>query len=414
MDIWILDKNFNVVDILDTYESLIWTDRFNGYGDFEIYTAATAKTLNNLRQDYYLWSGESEHVMIIDTIQKDSDVEDGNKIIVTGYSLEAILYRRIVWKQTILSGNFQNGIKRLLDENIISPEIEERKIDNFIFEASDDPAITELTIDAQFTGDYVYDAISSLCAAKNIGFKVTLNNDNKFVFKLYAGTDRSYKQFINPYVVFSPNFENIINSNFVTSNRNLKTVTLVAGEGEGAERKTTVVEAASGAGSGLTRREMFTDARDISTTATDGQTITEDEYNSQLAQRGWEDLTENTAISSFDGQVDTNNMYKYGEDFFMGDVVQFSDEYGNESRSRIVEFIHSHTATGSESYPTFSSIVDITSGTSEELVLTDDNMGNVTVVSGLTVTDDNMGNVTVTSELTLTDDGNGNVVVINN
>ena len=356
MDILVLDTNFESFDIIDNFISLIWTDRFNQYGDFEIYTAANSKFLSKLKKDFYLWIEDSEHVMIVETIENDSDIEDGNKLIVSGRSLESILHRRVVWKQTILTGNFQDGIKRLLDENIISPEIAERKIDNFVFEASDDPAITGLTINAQFTGDDLYDVISNLCIAKEIGFKITLSDDNKLVFKLYAGKDRSYNQLENPYVIFSPTFENIINSNYIDSNKNLKTVTLVGGEGEGSKRKFTTVEISSGGGSGLSRREMFTDARDISTTTTDGQTIGTEAYNSQLKQRGTEDLANNTVVNSFDGQVETNHLYKYGEDFFMGDIVQLIDEYDNESRSRITEYIHSYADNGSEAYPTFSTI----------------------------------------------------------
>ena len=37
--------------------------------------------------------------------------------------------------------------------------------------------------------------------------------------------------------------------------------TLVAGEGEGADRKTTTVACSSGAGTGLNRRELYTDGR---------------------------------------------------------------------------------------------------------------------------------------------------------
>ena len=356
MNILVLDTNFVAVDLVDDYESLIWVDRFNECGDFELCTIASSKTLNTFKKDYYLWIQESDHVMIVDTRTVDSDAEDGNKLIITGDSLEYILSRRVVRKQTILTGNFQDGVKRLLDENVISPENEERKIDNFIFEYSDDPAITELTIEAQFTGDNLYDAVVSLCISKNIGFKVTLTDDNKFKFKLYAGVDRSYNQLTNPYIVFSPKFENIVNSNYLDSNANLKTVTIVAGEGEGADRRTLVVEPASGGGSGMSRRELYTDARDISSTTAEGESITEEEYNSQLTQRGSEDLSEHTSINSFDGQVDTNYMYKYEEDFFMGDIVQFADEYGNESMSRVTEFIRSYTSKGFEAYPTFSSI----------------------------------------------------------
>lgn len=41
MDIYVLDTNFTVVKILDTFSSFIWTDRYNLAGDFEIYTDAT-------------------------------------------------------------------------------------------------------------------------------------------------------------------------------------------------------------------------------------------------------------------------------------------------------------------------------------------------------------------------------------
>lgn len=114
----------------------------------------------------------------------------------------------------------------MLNENIISPSIADRKISNFTFKPSTDNKVTGLTIDNQYTGDDLYTDIKGLCEENNIGFKIILTDDNKFEFSLYAGADRSYDQTENPYVVFSPNFENIINSNYYSSNANLKNVTL--------------------------------------------------------------------------------------------------------------------------------------------------------------------------------------------
>ena len=233
MDVTVLNTNLDAVSIVDVYESFIWTDRYYEYGDFELFTSMTETILSYIRQDYYLQNRESEHVMIIEKIRIASDSENGNHITVTGRSLESILDRRIVWGQKTITGNLQNGIRTLLNENVISPADSTRRISNFIFEASTDPAITSLKIDAQYTGDNLYDVINKICSERSIGFKVTLNNNKQFVFKLYAGTDRSYDQSANPYVVFSPKFENIINSNYVESKSALKTVTLVGGEGEG-------------------------------------------------------------------------------------------------------------------------------------------------------------------------------------
>lgn len=352
MDLIILNADLNAVMIVDTYESFIWTDRYYEYGDFELYTSISDSILSNVRQDYYVQNRDSEHVMIIEKLLINSDTENGNHLTVTGRSLESILNRRIIWGRKTLSGNLQNGIKELLDECIITPSDSDRKIDNFIFEYSDDPAITELTINAQYTGDNLYDVIHKICSERDLGFKVTLNDNKQFVFKLYAGADRSYDQVVNPYVIFSPNFDNIVNSNYIESKSALKNVTLVGGEGEGYDRKYTTV----GSGSGLSRREVFTDARDISSDIGDGVTLGNDEYIALLEQRGKEKLAESTDVTSFEGQVETTLMFKYGVDFFNGDIVQIANEYGHETKARVLEVVMSENEEGSSVYPTFKPI----------------------------------------------------------
>lgn len=353
MELLVLNTDLESDSIIDTYESLIWTDRYSAYGDFEIYTPATVETLQQVQQEYYLWNRDSEHVMIIESIEIRSDAEFGNKIIVTGRSLESILTRRIVWKTTNINGNLQNGIQKLLNEAIINPTDSDRKIDNFVFVASTDPAITSLTLEKQIgMGDNLYDTVVDICDSKSIGFKVVLTDDNKFAFSLYAGSDRSYDQLENPFVVFSPGFENIVNSNYLESNKAYKTVTLVAGEGEDDARVTRAVAVSSGGGSGLSRREMYTDVRYLR--KDNGDTVlTDAEYQAQLDQKGQEDLAENTIVKTFAGEADTTNTFVYNRDFFMGDVVQVANEYGAESKSRVKEFIRSQDPNGMKAYPTF-------------------------------------------------------------
>ena len=347
MDITVLDTNFNPVAIVDTYESFIWTDRYYKYGDFELYTAVDSQIVDIMQLDRYLKIDGSEHMMIIEKDLIESDPEEGNRITVSGRSLESILDRRIVWGQRILDGNLQSAIKTLITEAIINPSISDRKISNFIFEDSTDPVVTNLTIRAQYTGDNLYDVIQAICEDANLGFKVTLNDSNQFVFKLYAGTDRSYNQSTVPFVIFSDRFDNLINSNFVKNRAPLKNVTLIGGEGEGSERRYTTV----GSASGLSRRELFTDARDISS-KTDDATLSDAEYNAQLQQRGREKLTENVEIVYMDGEVDTS-MYQYGVDYFIGDIVQLRDAYGNENSARILEMITSEDKDKISVYPTF-------------------------------------------------------------
>lgn len=354
MDLLVLNKSLDVIAIVDVYESIIWTERYYEYGDFELYTAMTQDLLNYIKTDNYIQRVGSDRVMIIEEIRIDTDSETGNHITITGRSLESILDRRVIWSQTTISGNLQNGIKKLVNENIISPSKEERKISNFIFKDSTDSQITGLTVEAQYTGDNLYDVISKVCEEKSIGFKVSLNENKQFVFELYAGADRSYEQTNYPYVVFSPNFDNIINSNYLESKENLKNVALVGGEGEGTARKYLAI----GNTSGLDRRELFVDARDISSEGEDGQTLTTEQYNELLKQRGNEYLADYTDLVSFEGAVETNIMYKYGVDFFDGDIVQIANEYGHEAKVRILEVVISENEEGNSVYPTFKTITE--------------------------------------------------------
>lgn len=356
MDILVLNKEMESIHIIDEFESMIWVERYSKCGDFELYLPIEYEIISYIKNGYYLWLESSKTVMIIEDIEIVTDNEEGNHMIVTGRSLESILDRRILWEQTILSGGLQSAVEQILLENIISPSIPDRSISNFIFEASDDPRITDLTIDAQFTGNTVYETICSICDSVNIGFRITLSDDNKFIFKLYSGIDRSYDQLVYPQVVFSPKFDNIISSNYIESDRSLKTVGLVAGEGEGAARRMVVVDSQYGAKSGLDRRELFIDARDLSSNTSWGE-LTNEEYRAQLNQRGVEKLSENIGVSSFEGQIDTTQMYKYGEDYSIGDIVQIINEYGMDTKSRIIEFIISQDLEGTYSYPTFASVI---------------------------------------------------------
>lgn len=352
MDITVLNTNFEPVKVVDTFESFIWTDRYSECGDFELYCYMDPALLEYLRQDYYLWINDSEHLMIIEELGIDSDTENGNHLKVTGRSLESILDRRIIWGEKIFAGSLQDAVKTMLEENVISPSIEERKISNFIFEESSDPKITNMIIDAQYTGDDLYSAIKSLCEKNKIGFKIVLNDNNQFVFSLYAGIDRTYTQSDNPYVVFSPKYDNVINSNYFMSVTNYKNVALIAGEGDHwTARKTAIV----GEATELNRREIFVDGSSVSSEV-DGVTVSNAEYIARLEKKGRDDLREHELTVAFEGEMDTVHMYKYGEDFFMGDIVQVVNEYGQEGEAYISELIVCQDETGLSLYPTFKSI----------------------------------------------------------
>lgn len=346
MDLWILDQEFKKVAIIDTYESLIWSDRYAKPGDFELYTPVSTDVLTYPVANNYLQTTESEHTMIVEDITITSDTEDGNHIKIVGRSLESILGRRIIWEDMDLTGNLQDAFEKLLNACIISPTDADRKISNFIFERSTDEAIVAMTTDSSCArGDNLLEVVQTLCAYHKIGFKILLNDNNQFVFSLYRGTDRSYNQETLPWVVFKPSFENVIASDYAENNSEAKTV-LLAHSTHG-ENNDDILRTVGG-GSGLLRKECF---EEIS--IENGEDLSDTDYKAKMDEEANTKLSEYKVKKTFEGEFETTRMFVYKKDFEIGDLVEISNEYGINSTARITEFIYSQEKGEYKRYPTF-------------------------------------------------------------
>lgn len=343
MDAIILNENKEIVKYISSYASFIWTKRYYSAGEFELYLPLNSEFVDVLRKNYYVTREDDDMIGIIEKIEFATDDVKGNYLTVYGRSAESILSRRIIWNQTNLKGKVEECIRKLITENIINPSITDRKIPNFIL--GELKGFTE-TLDMQVTGKNLLEVIEEICKTYDYGFKISFNDNKQFVFDLYKGVDRSYNQTDIPFVVFSPEFDNIIDTLYVYNNSAYKNVALVAGEGEGTARKHQTV----GKGSGLGRYEMFVDARDVS--SNNGE-ITDSEYNALLIARGKDSLAENVITEAFSGEVETTLTYVYGRNYFLGDIVSVKTQYGLESAPRIIEIIESQNEQGYKALPTF-------------------------------------------------------------
>ena len=354
MIVYLLDSSFDPIHIIDSFESLIWTDRYSSYGDFDIVADPTELLLGVLSDVKYVAIPESEHMMMLETHAIETDIDTGTSLILKGRSVEYILSRRVISEPTSIVGNLQDGIEDILTDHFISPTDTDRTISNFTYQASADSAITTLTADTQFLGD-IYTIITDLCIANEIGYKITVNSSGQFVFLLYAGEDRSYQQSTNPHVVVSPTFDNLLAGSYIESNSLLKTHCFVLGE-EGVGNIRIVKEVAAPIApepTGLSRCEMIFESS--ATRTVDGVDLTEAEYLDQLASNGLEELKKNVYIRSFDGEADTN-LLTFGVDYEMGDILQVMDEYGHSTQARVMEIIYSQNLEGIKMYPTFTNI----------------------------------------------------------
>lgn len=344
MLIYVINEQMEKEKAFDITKSVIWNNRYYTPGEFEIYMQATQEAINNFKIGRMLIREENEeNAMIIESVQIQTDSEDGDYITIKGRCLKSILYRRIIWNQTNLSGKLERCIDRLLQDNAISPIDDNRKIYGLV---NGNEFATDIEINCQYTGDNLGETIEAMCKNYKLGWDILLNLEEKqMFFKIYKGTDRSYNQESEPWVVFSENYENVVTTDYLVDKSNFLNVVKVAGEGEGIDRKYKEV----GSAAGLNRFEGFVDARDLSTN--EGE-ITDTEYYTQLEERGKQNIAGNALKQEFEGEVvDFTNVY--GQNYYMGDIVEVQNKYGIEVPARITEVIESEDESGCYTIPTF-------------------------------------------------------------
>lgn len=330
----ILNKSLEAIGEIDDYSSLIWTSRYYQCGDFEIVVPIDSSHIDLLQKDFYVVRDDDENAGIIEDIQIERNEDQKEQMIVTGRFLPSILSRRIIATQTQLYGTVSAGVANLINDAIINPSIPARKIENFTISPTAFPEILE----AQYTGKNLLTTIEDICQSNHIGFK-TVFRDKKFYFGLYKGVDRSYNQSTNPRVIFSDEYDNLLSSTYVQTSSSQVTDVLVAGEGEGLDRKMLWVSKENP--TGLDRYEYFHDQRNMSTN--DGN-ITDEEYTQQMKEEGLEQITTMTQV--FDGTVYFDNI-KFRDDVYLGDIIVIENKkWGIYINSRLIEVIESVDESG--------------------------------------------------------------------
>lgn len=388
VELYILNRNYEQIDVLDSFKSLLWVKRYTQFGDCEIYISASERNVSLLQRGNFIRRDDDDMICRIVSVQIETDEELGNHLVVVGKDCRDILNQRIIWRQTTYKGTAEGFIRRIINENFIAtPTLRsQRNIPNLKLRASngfDD----ELNIQSSY--EIVGEKVIEVCSTFGYGSRMLWDGEN-FIFELYKGTDRSYNQEENDYVVFSPDFENLASSNYAVDSSEYRTVALVGGQGEGADRVLTTYEVSDAVG--IDRYEVFVDADSVSDSMSyedlvemyPGGTIEEVEtdrfiysvngepialldkgdepsnatlnsmlYVQILSEKGRDALAEHVILTTFEGSVEPYASYKYGQDYFLGDIVTVRNEYGIETSARITEVIESFDENGYSLIPTF-------------------------------------------------------------
>lgn len=358
MDLYILDPLLRRREVLDNFESLIWTERWTGAGDFELDLKSTLGNRGRFMPETMLSIPGSNRVMVVEETEDSTDSENKEVLRVKGRSLESVLTNRVakysmgnleVDPNWVLSGTPGSIVRAMFDHICRSPyALSDYDAIPFlqagtIFDLGNIPEPNDnITVEQNPTS--LYEAIRHLCSLYDLGFRLVKNGDaSQLYFEVYTGDDRTTQQSVLSAVIFGVALDSVQNTTEFHSLAQAKNVAYVFAE----QGSTTVY--ADGVDpdiSGFDRRVMVVE------THVEAEEPTQAQIDAALLQAGKEALADARKQSLFDGEVSRHLGYVYGEDYNLGDLVEMRNRDGVVTYKRVTEQIFVSDQNGDRSYPT--------------------------------------------------------------
>lgn len=310
MEVYILDKNFQTIALVDDFESLIWRRKYFSCGEFSLYTSPDK--YYELKDAMYLSKSDSNELGIIESIKLDE-----SSFTIKGRFARSLTDRLIVYPTVMVKNKY---LGKLMTE-----QISERlgiKIGD---------VVSGSIITTQQTGGSLMEWFDELTLNQGLTYDILYDYENNcLLFQMRQGRDLRQEQSENNPVIFSPDWDNLLSFVYEKSDKDYKNFCIVAGENSGANRRTVPIDLRSSGDEEI--RELWVDARDLQS---DG--FTDDEYDMALFQRGCEKLSSYAKTECFSADVTTDN-YTYREDYDLGDIVNISvPKHGIYTDFRITE-----------------------------------------------------------------------------
>lgn len=334
-ELYVFDTDLNRLGIIDAYTEVEVDWKYQNHSNIFFVCGAEYKSLLISDDDRIIVKSNDLHRgFLIDAVEYEDELE--LKMIVNGKSMGNLLNRRLILGQQRFNGNIEDVFKAFVNVNCINPTDPKRVIPNLVLGVNQG---INLTIDVTYANALLDITLWELAVKYDIAYEILLNHkEKKFVFSTYQGIDRSYLQDVNPRIVFAKAFDNVNLQSYYDDNSNFKNMAYAAGEGEGAAR---MVVPVNDSVEGLSRREIFVDARDLQSTYRNQNneeiTIPATEYRALLVSRGESKLSEHQRIQSFSSENEINAQYQFNRDYALGDRVSVrNDELNIIAHPRIV------------------------------------------------------------------------------
>lgn len=365
MEFAVLNSQFQPAKLVEGHSSLIWTERWSSNGDFQresfdiggtIATLPLEDPVNNVPPTFVTLR-DSTVPMIVETHVIQKSLTGQPKIVTYGRSAETVLNRRTTIKTPLGGGAKIHEPWTSVQKTAVDAAYDAMNLVVTLGSASVLDKIDEIEIKApirppgyvapstnqnyQVDPGELYQWVLNQVQSEKYGLRAVrpaTTSVTKIAIEIYTGTDRTTK------VVFDARFDQFDDSKYVLSRADWKNADQVGALNDSLEVNNGT------AYSGLKRRVTFFDASQIATGAA-GSTLT-----NIMTTLGKVDLAKRLETALFSGEVSRQKGAAYGKDYFLGDVVKLSGDYGLSQFVRIAEFIRSEDSSGEKAYPTFASL----------------------------------------------------------
>jgi hypothetical protein len=326
IDLFVYDSNYILQGEISGYDSIEIERNMFSVSKMTIRVAQNYNSLILLQKGHVITiQSDPFYPYVIDHF--GAITEKGREIIeVYAFSLNYFLSFRTLPVQTVIKGPVESSVKKVVTDNCISPTNPNRVIPMLELDVNTNiPGQVDIVRTGGNILTHAMEVLKEFMATIDIIFDTNVNGEvTRLLCKTWTGFNKTDSQNVFPPVLFSKEFNNVVTQNYFNSDMKLKTVSYVAGEGEGILRQVREVNDAVGIG----RRELYVDARDLQSTYYDTngdqQTLTPQEYTNSLIARGIQELNKNTSIETFDSVVN-DNQFTLNRDYSIGDIVTFYD-----------------------------------------------------------------------------------------
>lgn len=346
--------------VCDSFSSLLWDIEYYKCGAFEVYIAASPRNIEIFQTGRIVGrDDDKEHFGLIESVELETDSEDGDYLIVKGRFLMCLLERRIIYPTLNFTTMTAYGIiiqkavenNALTSGNRLIPGLKLEEIQGTCWSQT-----TKLQVSYENLMKWIFTICEKIGGTANIRLSKIDNEQYEMIFELSQGTDRSILQEVNPHIIFSDRYNNLLSFTYFTDTSVKKNYAYVLGKGEGEKRKRTTYFEGSEPSS-LDRYEVYVDAKDISDEEQEnGETkpLSEEEYSELLKEKGKQNLVPTKTKSESQIAVQSTQ-FQYGVDYFVGDFVTVEHHrFGiRQNKIQLVGMIESFDRNGRNLTPTF-------------------------------------------------------------